>query len=112
MKPQTEVHLFGSLRKSMEDIHDIPVRLDMDASTSINNILKNLKIDPNRVQLAMVNYKAVSKASSIHPGDRLSLFPREYPIFADWKDLRFSTEKSVLRRDNPPAFHSGDNSKA
>ena len=89
MKPHTEIRLFGSLRKFMEDTQDIPVRLDMDSSTSISDILKNLRIDPDRVQLAMVNYKAVSKASSIQPGDRLSLFPREYPIFADWKDLRF-----------------------
>jgi hypothetical protein len=47
------------------------------------------RIDYDQVQLAMVNHKAVSKASSVQPGDRLSLFPREYPIFADWKDLRF-----------------------
>ena len=89
MKSLTEIHLFGSLRKVIEDIHNLPVRLDLNASTSIADILGDLNIDPDRVQLAMVNYRAVSKGSTISPGDRLSLFPREYPIFADWKDLRF-----------------------
>jgi hypothetical protein len=36
-----------------------------------------------------LNNRAVPKNSTIHPGDRLSLFPREYPIFVDWKDHRF-----------------------
>jgi hypothetical protein len=41
------------------------------------------------VQLAMVNHKAVPKNSTIHPGDRLALFPKEYIVFADWHDLKF-----------------------
>jgi hypothetical protein len=38
--------------------------------------------------MALVNHRAVPKTTLIRPGDRLSLFPREYPIFADWKDFR------------------------
>jgi hypothetical protein len=41
------------------------------------------------VQLAMVNHRAVHKDSMIKQGDRLALFPREYIVFADWKDFRF-----------------------
>jgi len=41
------------------------------------------------IQLAMVNYKAVPKDTVIQPSDRLSLFPKEYPFFHDWKDMRF-----------------------
>jgi len=40
------------------------------------------------VQLVMVNHKAVHTNSTINPGDRIALFPREYPVFADWKDFR------------------------
>jgi hypothetical protein len=31
----------------------------------------------SKVQLAMVNHRAVPKDSVINPGDRISLFPRE-----------------------------------
>jgi molybdopterin converting factor small subunit len=48
----------------------------------------SLRIPFNKVQVVMVNYRAVAKHSTIHPGDRVSLFPREYPVFADWKDFR------------------------
>jgi hypothetical protein len=36
----------------------------------------------------MVNHKAVSPDHLIHPGDRIALFPKEYAIFADWKNFR------------------------
>jgi molybdopterin converting factor small subunit len=62
--------------------------MDLDAPTPLHQVLRNLKIPSNRVQVAMVNYRAVSKNTTIHPGDRISLFPREYPVFADWKDFR------------------------
>jgi len=41
------------------------------------------------VQLAMVNHRAVHKNSTIHPGDRLALFPKAYIVFADWHSFRF-----------------------
>jgi len=89
MKSLTEIHVFGSLRKSLEDRNNNPLRIDLQSSTPIIEILKNAKIRPQEVQLTMVNYRATSKDAAVQPGDRLSLFPKEYPIFADWKDLRF-----------------------
>ena len=89
-RPVTEIHLFGSLRKAFERLNEHPVQLELDESAAIVEILKDLAIDPDKIQLAMLNYKAVSKAATVHPGDRLSLFPTEYPIFADWKDFRFN----------------------
>jgi hypothetical protein len=62
--------------------------MDLNAPTPLPQLLKNLKIPSNKVQVAMVNYRAVPKNSTIHPGDRISLFPKEYPVFADWKDFR------------------------
>ena len=88
MKSLTEVCLFGSLRKVLRDPCDSPLQMDLNTPTPLPQVLKSLKIPFNRVQVAMVNYRAVSKNSTIHPGDRISLFPREYPVFADWKDFR------------------------
>jgi hypothetical protein len=34
-------------------------------------------------------HRAVSRDHVVYPGDRIALFPREYAIFADWKDFRF-----------------------
>lgn len=52
------------------------------------SILTELKIETYRVQLAMVNFRSAAKDAVIYPGDRLALFPKEYPVFADWKDFR------------------------
>ena len=89
MKPLTEIHVFGSLRKSIEDRNNYPLQIDLESPIPIVEILKSVNIEPDEVQLTMINYKATSKDSTVHPGDRLSLFPKEYPIFADWKDFRF-----------------------
>ncbi len=88
MGSSTNVYLFGSFQKKLEDPNELPIQLDLMAPTSLIEVLKGLKIPPDRVQLVMVNHSAFPKDSTIHPGDRLSLFPKEYPIFADWKDLR------------------------
>jgi len=88
MKGLTEVCVFGSLRRILGDLHDLPLQMDLNEPIPLPQLLKTLKIPFNRVQVAMVNYRAVSKNSTIHPGDRISLFPKEYPVFADWKDFR------------------------
>lgn len=89
MKTQTPIHLFGSLKKMLEDLYDFPIQMDLKSPISLADILISLKIPPEIVQLAMLNNRSVPKNSTIHPGDRLSLFPKEYPIFVDWKDHRF-----------------------
>jgi hypothetical protein len=89
MQTYTQINLFGSLRKKMEDIYELPIQFDLNSPIQIVDVLRRFDIPLNMVQLAMVNFRAVPKNSKIKPGDRLSLFPREYPIFADWKDLKF-----------------------
>ena len=88
MKSITEVCLFGSLRKVLGDLYEPPLRMNLNAPTPLPQVLESLRIPFNKVQVVMVNYRAVTKDSTIHPGNRVSLFPREYPIFADWKDFR------------------------
>lgn len=89
MKPLTQVYLFGSLRKGSGDRCSCPLPLDLEAPTSLDEVLRRLQIPSYMVQMAMVNFRAVPRNYTIHPGDRLSLFPKEYALFADWMDLRF-----------------------
>ena len=88
MTSLTQVFLFGSLQKRARDVCDVPILLDLHSPTTVLEILEELEISPGMVQLPMVNHRAISKHSTIHPGDRVSLFPKEYPIFADWKNFR------------------------
>jgi molybdopterin converting factor small subunit len=88
MKAVTKVYLFGSLRNEGKgkDTHPIPYALQ--APMSLLEFLDCLGIASDRVQLVMVNHRAVSPDHAIHPGDRIALFPKEYAIFADWKNFR------------------------
>jgi hypothetical protein len=89
MNPVTHVLLFGSLSRFNRGKRDGVLELDLLAPAGISDVLDLLKIPARDVSLAMVNHRSVPKDCIVHPGDRLSLFPREYPIFADWLDHRF-----------------------
>ena len=89
MSAYTELVLFGSLKREMADVDDDSIRFELEDPTPPLEFLQIHKIPVNMVQLAMVNHNAVPKNSIIHPGDRLSLFPKEYAIFADWHTLKF-----------------------
>lgn len=89
VKPKTRVYLFGSLLNGLLDLHEHPIQLDLEAPSPLYEVLNLLPIPLARVQLAMVNHRAVSQDHVVLPGDRVALFPREYALFADWKDFRF-----------------------
>lgn len=86
MKIITEVFYFGSLSKGRGEAHS---PCDLQGPTPLRELLNRLQIPTGQVQLVMVNHKAVSSSHLIQPGDRVALFPKEYAIFADWKNLRF-----------------------
>lgn len=88
MKPLIQVCLFGSLREILEDPQAWALQLDVQTPTPLPQILRRLKIPLDMIQVVMVNFRAVFKDCTVEPGDRISLFPREYPVFADWKDFR------------------------
>ncbi len=88
----TQLILFGSLKTEWPDGDDFPVGVNLDKPSPLPDILKRFGIPGEKVQLVMINHKAVSKETVVHPGDRLTLFPREYPIFADWHDLRLNRD--------------------
>ncbi len=89
MKTAAQLILFGSLRKKTAKLSDDPVLLNLEGPTPLLEVLRQQRIPANMVQLAMVNHRAVSKDSTINPGDRLALFSKEFIVFADWKDFRF-----------------------
>ena len=88
MNPVTHVLLFGSLSRSHQGTMDQAIDLNLQVPIGIPYVLDLLKIPTTDVSLAMVNNRSVPKDSVIHPGNRLSLFPKEYPRFADWLDHR------------------------
>ena len=87
MKTEIQLHLFGSLQKNLPS-GQFPCRMTLDAPVPLSEIFARKRIPEDRVQLVMVNHRAVSKDTVVYPGDRISLFPKEYAIFADWKDFR------------------------
>ena len=97
MKTLTQVFLFGSLKKWGKGFIEIPILLKLPAPATLWEIIEQLKIPPDMVQLPMVNHRAVSWHATIHPGDRVSLFPKEYPIFADWKNFRACPPIGLIR---------------
>jgi hypothetical protein len=93
MNPSVQIYLFGSLTIKGENEEPAPVTLGLDAPRPLMEVLELLGIKPDQVSLAMVNHKSVPADWPVRPGDRLSLFPREYPIFADWRDHRLNVAK-------------------
>jgi molybdopterin converting factor small subunit len=88
MKAITEIYLFGSLSNKRQEMPNHPIQYELQTPMPLQEFLTCLEIASDRVQLAMVNHRAVSLDHVIHPGDRIALFPKEYAIFADWKDFR------------------------
>ncbi len=89
MKALSEVIWYGSLRSEAGGNGGSAACLELEKPVPLGEVLQRLAIRPERVQLVMVNHRAVSPDHLVHPGDRIALFPREYAIFADWKNLRF-----------------------
>ena len=90
MSEMVHVILYGSLRKNrMNSPNPSDNMLAISKATPLKNVIRQLDIVDDKVQLAMCNHRAVSKDAVVNPGDRLALFPVEYPVYPDWKDFRF-----------------------
>ena len=79
-----ELKLYGSLR----DVSVKPPDLERRGSVPLRELLQLLELPGGSVRIAMVNHRAVTLDSMVGATDRVALFPREYPFFADWNDLR------------------------
>jgi hypothetical protein len=89
MNASIQVFLYGSLlQEARQAGRDLPIQINLGTPLPLPTVLSQIAIPVNCVQLVMVNHRAVSKDVLIRPSDRVSLFPKEYPIFADWSGLR------------------------
>ena len=57
---------------------------------SVSRLLETIGISDRNVQLVMVNHRAAGLDTEVGAGDRVALFPKEYPIFVDWHSFRQS----------------------
>ncbi|MFW6333617.1 MAG: MoaD/ThiS family protein [Thermodesulfobacteriota bacterium] len=89
MSDAIQVNLFGSLRNPSADLNDAEKTYDLKTATPLMEFLSRLGIPADRIQLVMVNHRAADKKTTLQPGDRVALFPKEYPIFVDWNSYRF-----------------------
>jgi sulfur carrier protein ThiS len=87
---KTKIFFYGSLGPSFANVAgERAMEYALEDSLPLKDLLDRFSNLTAQVQLVMVNHKAVPPDFIVSPGDRIALFPREYMIFADWKNLRF-----------------------
>ena len=84
-----DVFLFGSLAAKMGEHGEFHADLPLQSPAPISDVLRLLALPLEKINLVMVNHRSVPKDSLVSEGDRVAVFPKEYPIFADWVDHRF-----------------------
>ena len=88
MPDAVNIHLYGSLPATMGRKQNQPIKVSLDGPVPITNVLSDQQIPAEEIQLIMRNHRPVHPDDTIGPGDRLALFPKEYPFFVDWYDYR------------------------
>lgn len=89
MSQAIEIIRYGSLRETRITT-DLSVDnlFPLSEATPLAKVLDQLTVRGEEIQLVMLNHRAVSDQAIVRPGDRLALFPKEYPIFIDWNGYR------------------------
>ena len=88
MTAPVEIHLFGSLRNDPQRDGMASFQLNLENPVILSDLIKDVVAFTGRVQMAMINHKAVTLDAQVGPGDRVALFPKEYPLFVDWRGFR------------------------
>ncbi|MBL0715957.1 MAG: hypothetical protein JJV98_19905 [Desulfosarcina sp.] len=84
---------YGSLRSVLPTASANSLSHPLEAARSLADVLNAIGVPAAQIQLAMVNHRAVTIETDIHEGDRIALFPKEYPIFVDWHPYRNSRDQ-------------------
>jgi len=85
---KVKLKLYGTLKTSPHLEDQDCVTLEIPGPITLDDILSRLGISKDLVQVIMRSHRAVLPTTTINPGDRLALFPKEYPFFPDWLQLR------------------------
>ncbi len=88
MSTTVKIHLYGSLPSKMGRKQNQPLKIFLDGPAPLSRVLPDHQIPVDDIQLMMLNHRPVLIDETIRPGDRLALFPKEYPFFVDWYDYR------------------------
>ncbi len=88
MQTTVKIVPFGSLRRGLPVSAGGDLEHPLAGARSLADVLAALDVGVELVQLAMVNHRAAAVDTAVRAGDRIALFPREYPIFADWQSYR------------------------
>lgn len=83
-----EILAYGSLDQALQGKTHKLQELHQDTQLPIKEVLGRLGLSKEQVQLVMLNHSPACLEDLVGPGDRLALFPQEYPVFTDWKDYR------------------------
>lgn len=73
-----------------------PMRLNeitLKSGATVREVIQALGIQKENVKLILVNHAGAFLNQPLKEGDRISLFPVEYPVFTDW-------EGSILRKEH------------
>jgi rubredoxin len=84
------VKLMGSLLSYGSPGQPGLIEISLRDGSAVLETIQALGIPTERVKLVLVNHRGAELNQPLKEGDRVSLFPPEYPVFADW-------EGSVLR---------------
>ncbi len=68
------------------------IEIFVKSGSTVQEVIQALGIPTERVKLVLVNHTGALLNQPLKNGDRVSIFPTEYPVFADWGG-------SVLRRE-------------
>lgn len=84
-----DVLAYGSLQQDVEEGKAGLHRTSQAQEVRVADLLSQLSIPAARVQMVMVNHRPATIDALVRPGDRVCLFPKEYPIFPDWNGYRY-----------------------
>ena len=85
------VKLMGSLLPYGSPEQPGLIEISLKNGSTVREAIQALGIPKERVKLILVNHTGALLNQPLKNGDRVSLFPAEYPVFADW-------EGSILRK--------------
>jgi rubredoxin/putative ubiquitin-RnfH superfamily antitoxin RatB of RatAB toxin-antitoxin module len=75
----------GSLLLYGSPEHPGSIEITLKNGATVQEAIQALGIPKERVKLIFVNHTGTFSDQPLKDGDRVSLFPAEYPVFADWK---------------------------